>query len=970
MGICLDTEQSNSTHSIEDGQESWFQNSARNLRGVNTPLAGALPMHNNTNVHFESPKVPVIFILGGPGSGKVTHCDNLMQEKKGIIHINMTDLLQQYALGNDMQDFSLLSSKTVTEVLMLEMKMSPNAKTYLISGYPRNMRDVVEYTEKIQIINGAVLISWRQKVLERQIDYGAKLGQVVLSLARMELNNFFKNVMPVADYFDQSSMLVTINGERHPSDVYKDFKAAIMKILGTQDNPPVFSNGHIPEVPSNVATELPVMAAPVAEQPRPNTQVISVNSNPPNIYNSPVKHGWPPVLWVIGGPGSNKGVLCNDVTRETGWAHISTGHLLRAAAESADQRNATDFKTIRDSITAGELVPFDIVIKILELHMNENITANGIIIDGYPRDMEQVTEFEARFKQRPTVILLDCSKLQLGRGRLDDSVTAFRRRLEIFRQSSLPMLKAMDNIGRLTIVDGDTDSNPVKQDFKNVVDQNIEYLTQNASDAQIANGHLPNGVLNNVTENNPIETISKKVQQIGNGLAHGTNGVANGVNHMSNGAANISVPIVWVLGGPGSGKGTQCDRMVAKYGLVHLSSGDLLRNEVGSGSERGKELAAVMERGELVSRQIVLDLLKEAILSNAATAKGFLIDGYPREKEQGELFEEQIGAVTIVLYIDAADDTLVKRLLGRAATSGRADDNEETIKKRLHTFHTHNDAVLDAYKSKTKRINAEASAEEVFRVVEAYLDSQFFFNVHGCSPIRDVTTQTFRKIKECSRSNLPLMAKSRVRTVEQCIAYARSKHAFAFNWRHLDLKSGRHSVNCEILECAATTSSLVNDTTFDYYGIYGLFEGGICIKSLGVFKILKKKVNYTNAIEKCQGFEGDLANVVTSIRTKELSKLLNEKLTDWYKVAYVGLNSDSDEANFVTPEGVPLECFKFRAWGPGQPRQKNTQKCVILDSNSFWKTINCATPLPVLCELFPLSPPSLSTKQGNFAVNE
>lgn len=63
---------------------------------------------------------------------------------------------------------------------------------------------------QIQVVNGAILISWRQKVLERQIDYGAKLGQVVLSLARMELNNFFKNVMPVADYFDQSNMLIAV----------------------------------------------------------------------------------------------------------------------------------------------------------------------------------------------------------------------------------------------------------------------------------------------------------------------------------------------------------------------------------------------------------------------------------------------------------------------------------------------------------------------------------------------------------------------------------------------------------------------------------------------------------------------------------------------------------------------------------------------------------------------------------------
>ncbi|XP_052123997.1 uncharacterized protein LOC127749525 [Frankliniella occidentalis] len=88
-------------------------------------------------------------VAGGPGSGKVTHCDNLMQERRGVTHINMTDLLQQYSVGNEMQDFAQLSSKTVTEVLMLEMKMAPGAKTYLVSGYPRSMRDVVEYSNKV-----------------------------------------------------------------------------------------------------------------------------------------------------------------------------------------------------------------------------------------------------------------------------------------------------------------------------------------------------------------------------------------------------------------------------------------------------------------------------------------------------------------------------------------------------------------------------------------------------------------------------------------------------------------------------------------------------------------------------------------------------------------------------------------------------------------------------------------------------
>ncbi|KAL1491091.1 hypothetical protein ABEB36_011741 [Hypothenemus hampei] len=189
-----------------------------------------------------------------------------------------------------------------------------------------------------------------------------------------------------------------------------------------------------------------------------------------------------------------------------------------------------------------------------------------------------------------------------------------------------------------------------------------------------------------------------------------------------NNAPQINVPIIWILGGPGSGKGTQCDRIVAKYGFTHLSSGDLLRNEVSSGSSRGKELNAIMERGELVPLEVVLDLLREAILSALPTTRGYLIDGYPREKEQGILFEQTIAPVNLVIFYDASEDTLVERLLGRARTSGRADDNEDTIKKRLKTFNTHNDQVVQQYVSKLKKIEAERTTDEIFAETSKYID--------------------------------------------------------------------------------------------------------------------------------------------------------------------------------------------------------------------------------------------------------
>ncbi|KAF5928903.1 hypothetical protein HPG69_002677 [Diceros bicornis minor] len=170
--------------------------------------------------------------------------------------------------------------------------------------------------------------------------------------------------------------------------------------------------------------------------------------------------------------------------------------------------------------------------------------------------------------------------------------------------------------------------------------------------------------------------------------------------------------IIFVVGGPGSGKGTQCEKIVQKYGYTHLSTGDLLRAEVSSGSARGKKLSEIMEKGQLVPLETVLDMLRDAMLAKVDTSKGFLIDGYPREVKQGEEFERRIGQPTLLLYVDAGPETMTQRLLKRGQTSGRVDDNEETIKKRLETY----------YKA-TEPVNAEGSVDSVFSQVCTHLDA-------------------------------------------------------------------------------------------------------------------------------------------------------------------------------------------------------------------------------------------------------
>lgn len=181
---------------------------------------------------------------------------------------------------------------------------------------------------------------------------------------------------------------------------------------------------------------------------------------------------------------------------------------------------------------------------------------------------------------------------------------------------------------------------------------------------------------------------------------------------------------LWVVGGPGSGKGTQCERIVKKYGFLHLSSGDLLREEVASGTPRGSQLQELMSQGLFVPSDVVLALIKERInKGKEENVPGFLIDGYPRELGQGLDFEKEIGAVDLVIFFDVENETLTKRLLGRAASSGRADDNEVTIKKRIEVFNDKNGPIIDYYKEKVVKINAEGAVEEIFEETVRAIDA-------------------------------------------------------------------------------------------------------------------------------------------------------------------------------------------------------------------------------------------------------
>ncbi|KAM3716318.1 Adenylate kinase isoenzyme [Dirofilaria immitis] len=185
------------------------------------------------------------------------------------------------------------------------------------------------------------------------------------------------------------------------------------------------------------------------------------------------------------------------------------------------------------------------------------------------------------------------------------------------------------------------------------------------------------------------------------------------------------IPIIFIIGAPGAGKGTQCAKMVEKYGLTHLSTGDLLRAEVESRAKEDDSLKKIMENGELVPPRIVLNLLKEA-MSRATIngSRGFLIDGYPREIIQCEQFEQEVHSPDLVIYFEADQKTLYDRCVNRQKIRGQFDGSSEIIQKRLKTYEIASTPVVDYYdrKGKLVKIVSKGTVEDVFAIVETHLD--------------------------------------------------------------------------------------------------------------------------------------------------------------------------------------------------------------------------------------------------------
>ncbi|KAI8610605.1 adenylate kinase-domain-containing protein, partial [Chytriomyces sp. MP71] len=571
----------------------------------------------------------IIFVLGGPGSGKGTQCEKLAKEFN-FTHLSTGDLLRAElekgtSIGKKcdalMNEGKIVPMDIILGLLLSSIESNIETPGFLIDGFPRAMDQAMEFEKTIGKCRVVLCFTCPLNVLEQRLIERGKTsgrGDDNMETIKKRFQTFEQQSMPVIDHFKADGRAIIIDSMASVDEVYKITRSHIFEM-----NAGLFCRPGTSPLP------------PISSQTKAKT--ISTKGK-----------AWENIVFVLGGPGCGKGTQCLRISQEFKYIHLSAGDLLRAEVA----RNSPRAKELEIIMKDGKIVPMEVTLNLLKEGMEKSGEANGFLIDGFPRQLDQAIAFENTIGPCKFVLMFDAPEniletrlLKRGEtsGRADDNIQTIKKRFKTFLETSVPVITHYENLGRCVKISSIPHPDEVYQSTR-------PYFM------------LPN--------------------------------------------------VIMVLGGPGSGKGTQCSRLAKEFHLTHLSTGDLLRLEVERGTEVGKQCAGIMKEGKIVPMETILGLLKTAIESHPHTP-GFLIDGFPRAMDQAVEFEKTICPAKKVLFFNCPLDTLEKRLIERGKTSGRADDNIDTIRKRFKTFQEESLPVVGHFGAKVLKIDSTGTVDDV-----------------------------------------------------------------------------------------------------------------------------------------------------------------------------------------------------------------------------------------------------------------
>ncbi len=185
-----------------------------------------------------------------------------------------------------------------------------------------------------------------------------------------------------------------------------------------------------------------------------------------------------------------------------------------------------------------------------------------------------------------------------------------------------------------------------------------------------------------------------------------------------------------IFGAPGSGKGTQSEKLIDEYGLFHVSTGEVLRDHISRGTDLGKVADSYISQGQLIPDDLMIDILDRVLEDNPESKKGVIFDGFPRTIPQAEALKKMLGKrgskVHAVVGLEVDDDELVDRLVKRGQMSGRSDDNPETINQRLKVYHSQTSPLRDYYigEGNYHAIPGSGEVDAIFDTIKKSIDSK------------------------------------------------------------------------------------------------------------------------------------------------------------------------------------------------------------------------------------------------------
>jgi len=389
----------------------------------------------------------------------------------------------------------------------------------------------------------------------------------------------------------------------------------------------------------------------------------------------------PKVVFVLGGPGAGKGTQCTTLVEDeqfkSSFAHLSAGDLLRAERNSGSE----DAELINNYIKEGKIVPVEITVGLIKNAMTKLMAEEGkyvFIIDGFPRNQDNLegwnkvmgTDCDVEF-----LLFLDCTEEEMTKRILDRAAKS-----EVKRK--------------------DDNEETLKKRFK-------VYMESTMPIVEIFEGQQK---LAKVSSMGSVDEIYANVRR-----------------HF---VPFVQKPnVVFVLGGPGAGKGTQCSNLVKDFGVVHLSAGDLLRAERNSGSADAELINNYIKEGKIVPVEITVGLIKRAMMKEMAQNEKytFIIDGFPRNYNNlggwNKICGGTFATVPFLLHFECSEEEMTKRIMDRAAKSEvkRKDDNLETIKKRFKVYNEDTMPVVEVFRGEKKCVDLDAmdSIENVYEKVKA-----------------------------------------------------------------------------------------------------------------------------------------------------------------------------------------------------------------------------------------------------------